>query len=65
MTALFDEDEIARRYHLEIQRNAEKKKSEDIVKNMLELGTMSYEDIAGCTKLPVSEIEKLANLQPV
>jgi len=61
MTALFDEEEIARRYHLEIQRE----NSKNIAKNLLELGTMSYEDIARCTKLPVSEIEKLANLQPV
>ena len=35
MTALFDEEEIARRYHLEIQRNAERKSSEDIAKKMI------------------------------
>ena len=50
MTALYDEEEIARRCHSEIKRNAEKKNSEDI---------------ARCTKLPVSEIDELANLQPV
>ena len=59
MTALFDEEEIQRRYHLRIERE----KAESIARNMLALGTISYEDIAKCTGLSISNIEELANIQ--
>ena len=58
MTALFDEEEVSRRYGIRMQRE----KAEDIARNMIALGTMSAEDIAKCTGLSVSEIEELANL---
>ena len=61
MTALFDEEEVSRRYGLRMQRE----KAEDIARNMMELGTMSYEDISKCTGLTVAEVEKLANLELV
>ena len=57
MTALFDEEEVSRRYGLRMQRE----KAEDIARNMIELGTMSYEDISKCTGLTLSEIEKLSD----
>ena len=61
MTALFDEEEVSRRYGLRMQRE----KAEDIARNIMELGTMSYEDISKCTGLTVDEVEKLANLELV
>ena len=67
MTALFDEEEIQRRYHLRIEREAKQKamreSAESIARNMLALGTISYEDIAKCTGLSISNIEELANIQ--
>lgn len=57
MTALFDEEEVSRRYHLRIERE----RSEAIARNMLDDG-VSYEKISSYTGLSVSEIEELANL---
>ena len=59
MTALFDEEEVTRRYGLRMQRE----KTEDIARIMLAKGKMSVEEIAEYTGLSVSEIEKLSNLQ--
>lgn len=61
MTALFDEEEVSRRYHLRIERE----RSEAIARNLLAKGQMSVDDIADCTGLSVGEIEKIANLQLV
>lgn len=61
MTALFDEEEVSRRYHLRIKRE----EAESIARNMVALGTMSYEDISKCTGLTISEIEKLTKLELV
>lgn len=61
MTALFDEEEVSRRYGLRMQ----KENSEKIARNLLAKGQMSIDDIADCTGLSVSEIEKIANLQLV
>ena len=58
MTALFDEEEATRRYGLRMQRE----NSEKIARNLIALGTISYEDIAKGTGLPISEIERMANL---
>ena len=58
MTALFDEEEVSRRYHLRIERE----RSEAIAKNMLAKGRMSVEEIAEYTGLSVDRIEELANL---
>ena len=58
MTALFDEEEVSRRYGLRMQRE----KAEDIARNMLAKGRMSAEEIAEYTGLSVNEIEELANL---
>ena len=58
MTALFDEEEVSRRYHLRIERE----RSEAIARNMLDDG-VSYEKISSYTGLSLSEIEELANLQ--
>ena len=60
MTALFDEEEVSRRYHLRIERE----KAEDFARKLLAKGIMSVEDIADCSGLSVSEVEKLADLQP-
>lgn len=59
MTALFDEEEVSRRYHLRIERE----KAENIAKNMLDDG-VSYEKISSYTGLSISDIEELVNLQP-
>ena len=58
MTALFDEEEVTRRYHLRIKRE----EAEKIARNMLSKGRMSAEEIAEYTGLSVNEIEELANL---
>jgi len=59
MTALFDEEEVSRRYHLRIERE----KAESIARNLLELGSLSNEEIAKSTGLSVDEVQKLSNLQ--
>lgn len=59
MTALFDEEEVTRRYGLRMQRE----NSEKIARTMLEKGRMSIDEISEYTGLSVSEIEKLANLE--
>ena len=56
MTALFDEEEVSRRYGIRMQRE----KAEDIARNMLAKGRMSAEEIAEYTGLSVNEIEELA-----
>ena len=61
MTALFDEEEVLRRHYLSIERE----NSEKIARNLIALGTVSCEDIAKGTGLPISEIEKMANLELV
>ena len=61
MTALFDDEEIERRFGLRKQRE----KAEDIAKNLLALGLLSDEDIAKSTGLSVDEVRKLSNLQLV
>ena len=58
MTALFDQEEVTRRYGLSIQ----KEKAEDIARNMLAKGRMSVEEISEYTGLSVNEIEALSNL---
>lgn len=35
----------------------------EIVKRMLKLGNLSYEEIAVCVNLPLEEIKRLAGLQ--
>ncbi len=61
MTALFDEEEVSRRYQLRLR----KEQTESIAKKLLAKGQMSIEDIADCTGLSVSEVEKLADLELV
>ena len=58
MTALFDEEEVSRRYHLRI----EKEKAEKIAKNLIADGNLSYDRIADCTGLTINEVEELADL---
>ena len=60
MTALFDEEEVTRRYGLRMQREA----SEKIARNLIEDGSLSYDRIADCTGLTVNEVEKLAAPTP-
>lgn len=60
MTALFDEEEISRRYQLRLK----KEQAEDFARKLLAKGQMSVEDIADCSGLSVSEVEKLANREP-
>lgn len=60
MTALFDEEEVTRRSYMRVR----KEEAESIAKNMLKTGKMTIEEIAECTGLTVTEIEKIANLQP-
>ncbi len=43
----------------------QRENSEQIARNLIALGTVSYEDIAKGTGLPISEIEKMANLELV
>lgn len=68
MTALFDDEEIERRYHLRLKREYSEKYTKEterkIAGNLLALGTMSHEKIAECTGLSVSEVENLSSLQP-
>ena len=61
MTALFDEEEVSRRYHLRIERE----RSQAIAKKLIEDGNLPYDRIADCTGLTISEVEKLANLELV
>ncbi len=69
MTALFDDEEIERRYRLEIERNsakkAEKLRSEKIARNLISMGKMTLQEISESTGLSVSEVEELAILQNV
>ncbi|MBR1477334.1 MAG: hypothetical protein IJ608_05160 [Lachnospiraceae bacterium] len=58
MTALFDEEEVSRRYGIRMQRE----NSEKIAKNLLAKGQMSIEDIADCTGLSTNEVEALSEL---
>ena len=58
MTALFDEEEVSRRYGIRMQRE----NSEKIAKNLLAKGQMSIEDIADCTGLSINEVEALSEL---
>lgn len=60
MTALFDEEEVSRRYGIRMQRE----NSEKIARNMIDDG-MSYEKISSYTGLSLSDIEELANLKLV
>lgn len=59
MTTLFDEEEVTRRF----LASRDKEKSEDFARKLLEKGQMSMEDIADCSGLSVSEVEKIANLE--
>ena len=58
MTALFDEEEVSRRYHLRIKRE----EAESIARNMIDDG-VPFEKISSYTGLPVNEIEKISNLE--
>lgn len=57
MTALFDEEEVTRRYHLSIKRE----EAESIARNMIE-DNVPFEKISSYTGLPIIELEKLSNL---
>ena len=59
MTALFDEEEVSRRYQLRLK----KEQAEIFAQKLLAKSQMSIEDIADCSGLSVSEVEKLANLE--
>ena len=61
MTALFDEEEVSRRYQLRLR----KEQAESFARKLLAKGQMSVEDIADCSGLSVSEVEKLADLELV
>ena len=59
MTALFDEEEVSRRYQLRLK----KEQAEIFAQKLLAKSQMSIEDIADCSGLSVSEVEKLAKLE--
>ena len=59
MTALFDEEEVSRRYHLRIKRE----QSETIAKNMLAKGRISVDEISEYTGLSEAEVKQLAKLE--
>lgn len=61
MTALFDEEEVSRRYHLRVERESRREEAENIARNMLNDG-VPFEKISAYTGIPVSEIEELSNL---
>ena len=66
MVALYDEQEIMERYVTNkvnaAVRDAETEKARRIARNLISLGTVSYDDIEKVTGLPVSEVEKIAEL---
>ena len=66
MVALYDEQEIMERYVTNkvnaAVRDAETEKARRIARNLISLGTVSYDDIEKVTGLPVSEVEKMAEL---
>lgn len=59
MTALFNEEEVSRRYQLRLK----KEQAEIFAQKLLAKSQMSIEDIADCSGLSVSEVEKLAKLE--
>lgn len=65
MTALFDEEEVTRRFLASKEREIAEEKAEEIARQLLNKGKMSVEDIADCTGLSVQEVEKIANLELV
>ena len=48
----------------DLWRDAEKERSEDIARDMIRLGNMSYETIAELTRLTEEDVKRLAELQP-
>ena len=60
MTALFDDEEIERRYHLRIKRETERENSENIARGMIQKGKLSFEEIAEYTGLTLGDIETIA-----
>lgn len=77
MVALYDEQEVMDRYvtnkvNIAVKdavesavSNAELENAKRIARNLIGLGTISYDDIAKGTGLSVNEIEELANIQSI
>ena len=62
MTALFDEEEVQGRYMRNKVREAKEEKSREIPINLLSLGTLTDEQIAQGTGLPLEEVMEIKTL---
>lgn len=55
---------IAKEYTKEEVERAEHEKAVSTALNLLAIGTLSVEDIAGCVGLPVEEVKSLTDKKP-
>ena len=59
MTALFDQEEVTRRYVIQERQEAVMENRNAIASELLALGVLSFEDISKVTGLTLAEVKAL------